>query len=71
LSCLGILGFPITPTFIGVDVLFSHIHHEQLAVIIFTSLSFVFIEISVLRIYARIFMGMNKKMDHAMAFRSS
>ncbi len=71
LSCLGLLGFPITPTFIGVDVLFSHIHHDQLAMIIFTSLSFLFIELSVLRIYARIFMGQHKKMDHAMAFRSS
>jgi NADH-quinone oxidoreductase subunit L len=71
LSCLGLLGFPITPTFIGVDLLFSHIHEEQLALIIFTALSFVFIELSVLRIYARIFMGQHKKAYHAIAFKSS
>jgi NADH-quinone oxidoreductase subunit L len=71
LSCLGLLGFPITPTFIGVDLLFSHIGHEQYALILFTSLSFVFIELSVLRIYIRIFLGQHKKTYHAMAYRSS
>jgi NADH-quinone oxidoreductase subunit L len=71
LSCLALLGFPITPTFIGVDLLFSHIHEKQYALITFTSLSFAFIELSVLRIYARIFMGQHKKANHAMAYRSS
>ncbi|MEO8172208.1 MAG: proton-conducting transporter membrane subunit [Sediminibacterium sp.] len=71
LSCLGLLGFPITPTFIGVDLLFSHIHEKQYVLIVFTSISFVFIELSVLRIYARIFMGQHKKTHHAIAYRSS
>jgi NADH-quinone oxidoreductase subunit L len=71
LSCLGLLGFPITPTFIGVDLLFSHIHEKQWALVAFTALSFVFIELSVLRIYARIFLGQHKKASHAIAFRSS
>lgn len=71
LSCLGLLGFPITPTFIGVDLLFSHIHEKQYALIAFTSVSFVFIELSVLRIYARVFMGQHKKAHHAIAYRSS
>jgi NADH-quinone oxidoreductase subunit L len=71
LSCLGLLGFPITPTFIGVDLLFSHINKEQGVLIVITSLSFVFIELSVLRIYARIFRGQHKKAYHAIAFRSS
>ncbi|MES2371997.1 MAG: proton-conducting transporter membrane subunit [Bacteroidota bacterium] len=71
LSCLGLLGFPITPTFIGVDLLFSHIHEKQYALIAFTSISFVFIELSVLRIYSRVFMGQHKKAHHAIAYRSS
>jgi formate hydrogenlyase subunit 3/multisubunit Na+/H+ antiporter MnhD subunit len=70
-SCLGLLGFPITPTFIGIDIMFTHIHEGQFPLIIFTALSFVFIEISVLRIYARIFMGQHKKPFHPIAFRSS
>lgn len=71
LSCLGLLGFPITPTFIGIDILFSHIRLDQVILIILTSLSFVFIELSALRIYGRIFMGQHKKTYHAIAFRSS
>jgi NADH-quinone oxidoreductase subunit L len=71
LSCLGLLGFPVTPAFIGVDLLFTHIHEEQGALIVLTSLSFVFIELSVLRIYARIYMGQHKKTHHAIAYRSS
>ncbi len=71
LACLGIIGLPFTPTFIGMDILFSHIHKHEEIIIIFTALSFVFIELSVLRIYARIFMGQHKKTTHAMAYRSS
>ncbi len=71
LCCLGLLGFPITPTFIGVDILFSHVGEHQWVLISFISLAFVFIELALLRIYARIFMGQHKKADHAIAFKSS
>jgi formate hydrogenlyase subunit 3/multisubunit Na+/H+ antiporter MnhD subunit len=71
LSCLGLLGFPITPTFIGIDLMFSHIRADQFPLIVFTALSFLFIELSILRIYARIFLGQHKKAYHAIAYRSS
>lgn len=71
LSCLGMLGFPITPTFIGLDILFSHIRPDQYALILFAAISFVFVELSVLRIYARIFLGQHKKAYHPIAYRSS
>ncbi|HTF29857.1 MAG TPA: proton-conducting transporter membrane subunit [Flavitalea sp.] len=71
LSCLGLIGFPITPTFIGVDLMFSHIPENQVAVMVSTCLSYIFIEIAVLRIYTRIFLGQHKKPYHAIAFRSS
>ena len=71
LACLGMIGLPFTPTFIGIDLLFSHIHKHQELLIISTSLSFVFLELSVLRIYARVFLGQHKKTYHAMAYRSS
>ena len=70
-SCLGLIGFPITPTFIGVDLMFSHIPENQLVVMVSTCLSYIFIEIAVLRIYTRIFLGQHKKPYHAIAFRSS
>jgi NADH-quinone oxidoreductase subunit L len=71
LSCLGMLGFPITPTFIGVDLYFSHIGLRQIPLITLASLCFVFIELAVIRIYARVFMGQHKKAYHAIAFKSS
>jgi len=71
ISCLGVVGFPFTPTFIGIDLLFSHIHKQEVALIIFTALSFVFIELAVLRIYSRIFLGPHTKAYHPIAYRSS
>ena len=71
LCCLGLIGFPFTPTFLGIDLLFTHIHAHQVFLIISTTLSFIFIELAILRIYARIFLGQHKKNYHPIAFRSS
>jgi len=71
IACLGLIGLPFTPTFIGIDILFSHIHKHEELMIIFTALSFLFIELSILRIYARIFLGQHKKVYHPVAYRSS
>lgn len=71
LSCLGLLGFPITPSFIGVDLLFTYIHANQFALIGLTALYFLFLELAVLRIYTRVFLGQHKKAYHPIAFKSS
>ncbi|MBC8112067.1 MAG: hypothetical protein H7Y04_13490, partial [Verrucomicrobia bacterium] len=68
---LGLVAFPITPAFIGFDILLTHINKDQILLIMSTSLCFVFTELSILRIYARIFLGQHKKTYHAMAYRSS
>lgn len=70
-ACLGLVGLPFTPTFIGIDVLFSHIHKHEELIILFTTLSFVFIEISILRMYARVCWGQHQKAYHPIAYRSS
>lgn len=70
-ACLGLIGLPFTPTFIGMDLLFSHISTHETAIIIFTSLSFLFVEIAILRIYTRIFLGQHKKNYHPIAFKYS
>jgi NADH:ubiquinone oxidoreductase subunit 4 (subunit M) len=70
-ACLGLVGLPFTPTFIGIDLLFSHIHKIEVLMITIVALSFLFIELAVLRIYARIFLGQHKKLDHPVAYRSS
>lgn len=71
LSALGLLGFPITAAFIGIDVFFTHIGAGQIVLISLTALSFLFIELAAIRIYCRIFLGLHKKLDHPVAFRSS
>jgi hypothetical protein len=71
LFCLAFVGLPFTPTFIGVDLMFSHIDKNEYVLIVITAISFLFIEISVLRIYARLFLGPNKKQNHPIAYRSS
>ncbi|MGZ3902968.1 MAG: proton-conducting transporter transmembrane domain-containing protein [Bacteroidia bacterium] len=71
LAGLGIMGFPITTTFIGEDVIFSHIHEDQLILAFFVSLGFILNGLSVMRIYARIFLGPHIKTYHDIAYRSS
>jgi len=70
-ACLAFIGLPFTPTFIGIDLLFSHIHKHEELLIISTSLSFLLIEIAILRIYSRIFLGPHKKPYHPIAFKST
>ena len=71
LSCLGLTGFPITPTFIGEDVIFTHIHENQLVLAFFSSLSFIVDGIALVRIYARVFLGPHNKTYHETPYRSS
>lgn len=61
LSCLGITGFPISPTFIGEDVIFTHIREDQYLLASMISLSFILDGLSAIRIYARVFMGPHYK----------
>lgn len=70
-AALMISGFPISPAFIGYDILFSEIdmHHPVLLVTSF--LVFIFLELTVLRIYARVFLGQHVKTYHEVAFRSA
>ena len=71
LACIGMLGFPVTAAFIGIDVFFTYIHSSQTALIILLGLCLLFIELSAFRILLRIFMGPHKKLNHPVAFRSS
>jgi NADH-quinone oxidoreductase subunit L len=70
-AAMGMLGFPVTAAFVGIDVLFTYVHSNQMALIILMALCFVFIELSAFRILLRIFYGPHKKLYHPVAFRSS
>jgi NADH-quinone oxidoreductase subunit L len=71
ISCLGLAGFPITPTFIGEDIIFTHIHEDQPWLASFISLSFIIDGLALIRIYARVFLGPHVKSQYEMAYRSS
>lgn len=71
ISCLGLSGFPITPTVIGEDLIFNHIHEDQFWLAAFVSLSFIIDGLSIIRIYARVFLGPHVKSVYDMAYRSS
>jgi len=71
LCCLGATGFPITPTFIGEDLVFTHIHEDQIFLALITSLSFILDGLAIIRIYARVFLGPHVKSIFEMAYRSS
>lgn len=71
LSCLGVVGFPLTPSFIGIDVVLSHLDHHPFFLIVFLGLSYIFIDLAALRIFSRIFLGPHKKVYHEIAFKSA
>jgi NADH-quinone oxidoreductase subunit L len=71
LAAIGILGFPITTAFIGIDVLFTYVDSNEAVLISLLALCFIFIELAAIRIYLRIFLGQHKKLNHPIAFRSS
>jgi NADH:ubiquinone oxidoreductase subunit 4 (subunit M) len=70
-AAIGMLGFPVTAAFVGIDVLFTYVRSSQPVLIILMALCLLFIELSAFRILLRIFFGPHKKLDHPLAFRSS
>jgi NADH-quinone oxidoreductase subunit L len=71
ICCLSVAGFPITPSFIGEDLIFSHIKEDQLALAFFVALSFIIDGLAIIRIYARLFLGPHVKSVYESAYRSS
>ena len=71
LSCLGLMGFPITASFIGEDLILSHIHDADFLLAFLMSLSFIMGGIASIRMYARLFLGPHIKTYHAVPFKNS
>jgi NADH:ubiquinone oxidoreductase subunit 5 (subunit L)/multisubunit Na+/H+ antiporter MnhA subunit len=71
LSCLGLMGFPITTSFIGEDLILSHIHEGDYLLATFVSLSYIMGGISIMRMYSRLFLGPHIKTYHASPLKNS
>lgn len=71
LCCLCATGFPISPTFVGEDLIFAHIEEGQIGLAFLTSFSFILVGLSIIRIYARVFLGPHAKSVYEVAYKSS
>ncbi|HEY1047306.1 MAG TPA: proton-conducting transporter membrane subunit [Bacteroidia bacterium] len=71
IASLGVVGFPISPTFIGEDLIFGHIKENQALLAIICSLSYIMSGISIIRLYARLFLGPHIKTNHETPYKSS
>jgi NADH-quinone oxidoreductase subunit L len=71
LSALGVMGFPISYTFIGEDLIFSHIRENQFMLALLNALTFVIGGISIVRIYARLFLGPESKSITSTALKTA
>jgi NADH:ubiquinone oxidoreductase subunit 5 (subunit L)/multisubunit Na+/H+ antiporter MnhA subunit len=70
-ACIGLIGFPISPLYIGIDLLLTYIEKHQYYIMGIVALCLIFIEISLLRIYTRLFCGIPASQDEPTAFKSS
>ncbi|MBK6618589.1 MAG: hypothetical protein IPG31_09595 [Nitrosomonas sp.] len=71
LSCLGLMLFPISPSFLGVDLVFTYIHTDQTDFAIILALSYILVGLSVIRMYSRIFLGPHIKTNHEIPNRAT
>ncbi len=71
LSCLGLIGFPITSAFLGIELFFSYIHEDEILFLALVSIGLLVNSLSLIRIYSRIFLGPHVKTYHEVARKSS
>ncbi|OYU84221.1 MAG: hypothetical protein CFE24_07645 [Flavobacterium sp. BFFFF2] len=71
IALLGVTGFPITSTFVGEDLIFSHIQSDQILLAVLVSVSFIVAGIAGIRLYARLFLGPHCKSYHEMPYHTS
>lgn len=71
LACMAMTGFPISPSFIGEDLILTHIRQDQIFLAGMTAVSFMVDGIAVIRIFARIFLGPHIKSKFEMGYKTS
>jgi NADH-quinone oxidoreductase subunit L len=71
ICCLSMVGFPISPSFMGMELMFDSIGSHHYFILGVGVLLFILLEIAVIRIYARIFLGPHVKNYHEIAYRSA
>ncbi len=57
LCCLGVSGFPISPSYLGEDLILHHATQDRMWLALLIAFCFIISGISALRIYSRLFLG--------------
>ncbi|NBX83529.1 hypothetical protein EBQ90_10690 [bacterium] len=57
ICCLGLSGFPISPSYLGEDLILHHATQDRLWLALLIAFCFIISGISALRIYSRLFLG--------------
>jgi NADH:ubiquinone oxidoreductase subunit 4 (subunit M) len=71
LVCLGFMLFPITPSFLGEELLLSSIHSGQWLEISLFGIGFFLMGVNITRLFAKVFFGPHKKTYHEIAYKSA
>lgn len=69
--CLCFMAFPITPSFLGQDILLNTIHGEHAFQIVLFGIAYVMSGIAIMRLFAKVFFGPHKKTYQEVAYLSS
>jgi len=57
ICCLGLSGFPISPSYLGEDLILHHATQDRLWLAVLIAFCFIISGISAIRIYSRLFLG--------------
>ncbi len=71
ISILGMMGFPISLTFLGEDIILNHIHPQQVLLAFCFSTHFILTGITGIKLYARLFLGPHCKSYHEKAIKAA
>lgn len=69
--CLGFMSFPITPSFLGQDILLSTIPVGSGLQVALYGVAYLLTGISIMRLYSKVFFGQHKKRYHEIANKSA
>lgn len=69
--CLLFMAFPISPSFLGQEILLSSIPASQAFQVVFFCLIYLLAGVSIMRLYTKVFFGPHKTSYHEIAYKSS
>lgn len=69
--CLLFMAFPISPSFLGQEILVSFIPGDNVFQVVLFCLTYLLAGVSIMRLYTKVFFGPHKTSSHEVAYRSS